>query len=287
MRIASAELSGIEWATGTNSTSNGPISSRVARLDDPERNFRRARLAEPPRFGEPGGEGRRVDLDAEARPQLGKRADMILVRMGDDDADEILLHLLDEADVRHDEIDAGQVVAGEGDAEVDHQPLARLRRAIAVERAIHSDFAQAPEGREHELAVVCHSVPAFPRMRSGRSRHGRAIRLRQYPEIRGFDRFDPALPAKQQTAGAVKPFERPLPPPAAGLDADAPAQSRRARQPGGAHRVEPLARAPCVERFAEPPDEPFEKRVRIDRAAAFRGQDGWSDSRPPRARSGS
>ena len=183
-----------------------------ARLDDPDRNLRRARLAEPARFGEAGGEGRRIDLDAEARPQLGQRADMVLVRMGDDDADEILLHLLDEADVGHDEIDARQVVAGEGDAEVDHQPLARLRRAIAVERAIHSDFAQAPERREHELAVVCHSVPAFPRKRSGRSRHGRAIRLWQYPEIRGFDRFDPAPLAKQQTADAVKPLERPLSP---------------------------------------------------------------------------
>src|SRR5208282_2247154 len=195
-----------------------------ARLDDLDRNLGRARLAEPPRLGKTRREGRRIDLCAEARPQLGERADMVLVRMGEDDSGEVLLHILDEADVGHDEIDAGQVVAGEGDPEIDHQPFARLRRAIAVERAIHANFAQAPEGREYQLVVVCHSVRAFPRKRSGRSRNGRAIRLRQYPEIRGFDRVDPALSAKQQTAGAVKPFERPLPQPAAPLDPDALAE---------------------------------------------------------------
>ncbi len=166
---------------------------------------------------------------------------MVFVRMGDDDADEVLLRLLDEADVGHDEIDAGQVVAGEGDAEIDHQPFARLRRPIAVERAIHADFAEAAEGREHEFAVVCHSGRAFPRGRSGRSRHGRAIRLRDYPEIRSFDRFDPALPAKQQTAVSVKPHERPLARPPPILDPDSVAEPCRVVEPGGTNCGEAFA----------------------------------------------
>ena len=138
--------------------------------DDLDRDLGRAGLAEPARLGEPGRERRGVDLRAEARPQLRQRADVVFVGVGDDDADEVLLHLLDEADIRHDEVDAGQVVAGERDAEIDHQPLAPLRRPIAVERAIHPDFAEPSERREHELAVVSHSRWAFPHAQTGRRR---------------------------------------------------------------------------------------------------------------------
>ena len=157
--------------------------------------------------------------------------------------------------------------------------------AVAVERAIHADFAQAPEGREHELAVVCHSVPAFPRKRSGRSRHGRAIRLRQYPEVGGFDRFDPALPAKQQTAGAVKPLERPL-----SLTAPASTLMRPPKAAARASHAErtasnPSPASPDVKRFVEPRDQPFEQRACVDRAAVLPASERRSDSRRPRARS--
>ena len=47
---------------------------------------------------------------------------------------EIAALLHQKADVRHDEIDAGQVVAGEDDAEIDHDPLRRRAVAEAVER---------------------------------------------------------------------------------------------------------------------------------------------------------
>ena len=59
-----------------------------------------------------------------------------------------------EADVRHDEVDAGQVVAGEGDAEVDREPVLAALRAEAVERQIHADLADAAERREDEF-VLC------------------------------------------------------------------------------------------------------------------------------------
>src|SRR5271165_368153 len=249
-----------------------PDRHALAGPHDLDRNFGCAGLPEAARLRESGSEGRSIDLHAEARPQIGERADMVFVRMGDDDAGEVLSRLLDETDVGHDEIDAGQVVACEGDAEIDHQPLARLRRPIAVERAIHADFAQAPQGREHELAVVCHSGRAFPRGRSGRSRHGRAIRLRDYPEIRSFDCFDPTLPAKQQTAVSVKPHERPLASPASILDPDSVADPRRMVEPGGTDCVESFAGAPSAERFVETEDKTLEERARFD-------DDGASENR--------
>src|SRR5271155_5590365 len=96
------------------------------------------------------------------------------MRVGDDDADQILFRLLDEGEVRHDEIDAGQVLAGEGDAEVNHQPLASVRRPIAVKGAIHADLAQAAERGEHELVAVCHLGSAFRPVGTEKTDGGRA-----------------------------------------------------------------------------------------------------------------
>ncbi len=48
---------------------------------------------------------------------------MILMRMGEDDAGEVLALLDQIADVGQDEIDAGQMLlGGEGHAEIDRQP---------------------------------------------------------------------------------------------------------------------------------------------------------------------
>ena len=70
-------------------------------------------------FGAPGSarrrvsssrrEARRVDRRPQARPQLDERADMVLVRVGDDDAEQVLALLLDEAQIGQDEVDARQI----------------------------------------------------------------------------------------------------------------------------------------------------------------------------------
>jgi hypothetical protein len=67
---------------------------------------------------------------------------MIFVGMSDDDADEVLLDLFDKSNVRQDEVDARQFVAGKGDAEIDHQPFAFFGRPKAIESAIHADLAK-------------------------------------------------------------------------------------------------------------------------------------------------
>ena len=99
-----------------------------------------------------GRERRRVDGRLEARPQLDHRADVVLVRVRDEDADEIAAVLLDEAHVGQDHVDAGvELALGEGDPAIDHEPLARIRRPVAIEVEVHADLAEAAKAHEHEL----------------------------------------------------------------------------------------------------------------------------------------
>src|SRR5438477_4401808 len=96
---------------------------------------------------------------------------MILVGVGEHDADEIAALLDQEADVRQDEIDAGQIfLASERDAEIDRDPGPAAFGTQAVNREVHPDFADAPEWREHELAGPVHqSRPSPPRRMPARS----------------------------------------------------------------------------------------------------------------------
>ena len=71
-----------------------------ALFDDPNWDFRRARLREATRLRQAGGKSRHVHGDAQTRPEFRQRPNMILVRMRDDKADEVLLRLLDKGEVR-------------------------------------------------------------------------------------------------------------------------------------------------------------------------------------------
>src|ERR1700722_4085380 len=96
----------------------------LAKLNNLEGDLGCARLAQPARFHKSCREAGHVDGHAKVRPKLGEGAYMVFVCMSDDHPDQIPLRLLDEAEIRHDEIDARQVLVGEADADVDHQPLA-------------------------------------------------------------------------------------------------------------------------------------------------------------------
>ncbi len=101
-----------------------------------------------------GGEGGGIDGDAaKERPEIDHCAEMVLVRMGEQEAGDIVALLLEEADVGEDDVDARLLVAAEGDAHVDDQPLARPRAAVAVEVEIHADLANAAERHEDELGA--------------------------------------------------------------------------------------------------------------------------------------
>src|SRR5262249_1656544 len=97
-------------------------------------------------------ERRCIDRHAEPRPQLDHGTHVVLVRMREHEACQIGPLLLDEAQIGQDDIDVGVVLTlGEGDAEIDHQPLARGGGAEAVEIAVHADLADAAERHEDKL----------------------------------------------------------------------------------------------------------------------------------------
>ena len=81
---------------------------------------------------------------------------MVLVRMGQDQAAEVLAAALDEARIGQHDLDAGQGVVGEADAEVDHQPLA----VQAIEVEVQADLAGPAERYEEQLRIL-HAHPQF------------------------------------------------------------------------------------------------------------------------------
>ena len=103
-----------------------------------------------------GGERRRVERHAEIGGEIGDRADMVLMAVGEDDAEQIVAPLLDEGEIGQDQLDAGIVGIGEGHAEIDHHPLA----LAAVEIDVHADLARAAE-REEEQFVAGFHVMSF------------------------------------------------------------------------------------------------------------------------------
>ena len=130
---------------------------------DIDRDLRRAGLRQPARFEQGGSERRGVKRHLELRPKIDQRAHMVFVRVGEHEADDVAALLDQEADVRQDEIDAGQVFfAAERDAAIDDQPFSPGTVAKAVDREIHPDLADAAERRENELraghqaATPCH-----------------------------------------------------------------------------------------------------------------------------------
>src|SRR3954451_25110118 len=112
--------------------------------------LRRARLGQAPRLEEADREAGGVNRRAQTRPHLDEGADVILVRVGDEDAEKVLPFLLDEAEIGVDQIDAGQVfLAPEPHAAIDQNPLAVVLRPEAVERGVHADLPEATKGNEN------------------------------------------------------------------------------------------------------------------------------------------
>ena len=75
---------------------------------------------------------------------------MIFVRMGQHDADQVLRALLDEGRIGHDHLDTRHAVVAEGDAKVEHQPLA----GVTVEIEVHADLARATQREEQQFVVT-------------------------------------------------------------------------------------------------------------------------------------
>ena len=102
------------------------------------------------------GERRRPYRCPQQRPERHQRTVVILMRMCDDDRLQRLSQLLHVADIGQHKIYARQLRAGKSDAAIHHDPLARFRRSIAIQREIHPDLANPAKRHEHQFRVVRH-----------------------------------------------------------------------------------------------------------------------------------
>ena len=79
--------------------------------------------------------------------------------MREHQAYQVLPLLLQERDVRHDQVDARQMLfVAERDAEIDREQASLVPVAEAVDRQVHADLADAPERREGQFVRPRHQA---------------------------------------------------------------------------------------------------------------------------------
>ena len=122
--IASAQLSGIEWATLIASMVNGPTRERLARRPSAQRDVVDDVVGGALGAQHRGGEGGGVDRPVEGRPEVEHGAVVVLVAVGEDQRQHVVGVVLEECRVGHDQLDARLRRTGEGDAAIDDDPLA-------------------------------------------------------------------------------------------------------------------------------------------------------------------
>ena len=123
----------------------------------------RIRLHQAFGFEQPRSKRRRIDGALQPWPQLCNRADVVFMRMGDDEREQILADFFNEADVWHDEVNARQIRPGERNAKINHNPFAVFFRAVAIKPTVHADFAQAAQRHEHQtINFFRHTNPSNP-----------------------------------------------------------------------------------------------------------------------------
>jgi len=84
---------------------------------------------------------------------------MVLMGVRQHQPDQVLALLLEKADIRHDQVDARQMLLiAEGNAEVDREPGTLVAVAEAIDRQIHADLADAAERREGQLIRARHQT---------------------------------------------------------------------------------------------------------------------------------
>jgi hypothetical protein len=102
-----------------------------------------------------------------ARIERQQRAVMVLMRMRDDHGAHIVALGFEKADIGQNQIDARQIRSRKGDAAIDDDPLAIVRRAESVHRQIHADFTHAAERHKHKFvhahSCSCPGAPRAPR----------------------------------------------------------------------------------------------------------------------------
>ncbi len=106
---------------------------------------------------QPRGERGCVHWHAQFQREIRDRADMVLMSVGQDDPDEIFALAFDELQISEDEVHPRVLVAAEGHAQVDHQPLS----VTPVKVDVHADFARAAKRAEQQFLARRHAPRAF------------------------------------------------------------------------------------------------------------------------------
>ena len=88
------------------------------------------------------GESGAVDRDVDLGEEIGHRADVVLVTVGQDQGADVVLVLLEEGEVGHHQVDAQQFGIREHHAGVDHDDVV----AVADGGHVHAELAQSAQG---------------------------------------------------------------------------------------------------------------------------------------------
>ncbi len=149
VRIATASASGMEWLTATNSSSNGPNVSRSPSLTTwctvSRSRCSRSLLSSSARVSSEPTSGMSPPLAEEVR----RRADVVLVAVGEDQRLDLVEAVPDRAPVGEDQVDAGLVVLGEQHAAVDDQQPA----VVLEDGHVAADLAEAAERDDPEAPL--------------------------------------------------------------------------------------------------------------------------------------
>ena len=136
-----------------------PELDPAARRHHRNRDFRRIALGGAFGLEQRRAEFGRIDRAFQFRPEVDDGAEMVLMGMGQHQADQIFAFLFQEADIGHDQIDAGQMLlVAKGNAEIDRQPAALMAVAEAVDRQVHADLADAAERRKGQFIRARHQA---------------------------------------------------------------------------------------------------------------------------------
>ena len=152
--MATASASGIEWLTAKNSHSNGP-NERALSLADFDRDRVHAvlgQLAADQGQGQPRADQRDV---LPLPQQVGDRADVVLVRVRDDDRLHLVQPVTQVAEVGQDQVHAGLVGIGKQHAAVHDEQAA----AVLEDGHVPADLAE-PAQRDDAQAVAARARQA-------------------------------------------------------------------------------------------------------------------------------
>ncbi|KAG5730141.1 hypothetical protein E4T56_gene17636, partial [Termitomyces sp. T112] len=117
-----------------------------------------------------GREGRGIKRNIQISREIRHRPDVILMRMGQHDADQILAPLLDKGQIGKDQFAARIFIPGKGHAQINHQPLAMR----AVEIDIHANLARPAQRAKQQFLAGLYRSNARSASNARPLRHGQA-----------------------------------------------------------------------------------------------------------------